>query len=678
MREEYAAKELCEILRISMVGLYKKANREGWPFRDAPNPRGGGVVRMYVFAELPADIRKKIISSELGEAVGSARGAAPTVDELQEHLRARRIDLGPEQVMDPVVQGKILCARAVEEAAWGDKGTVIAALAKRYGKTEITIRRWVDEVEGWRVQKPGAGGSVVELSARGGAPGPRIELPATKKFAPEALAYGIQVYAQNLRSGQKAAYAALCKEAARRGWTIGDYSNFTRAVGKIPQGIWDGIRKGWVGFEKDYIPKILRAWLKVPVMTVLCGDQHIFDYQVFDAATNEVMTPECYVWMDCTSRYWAGVWPEFGHYNSFTLGHSLREACRFGIPDEVFTDWGKPENGKHIAQLVEGLSGYASCGGIGEYRGKYDAMDAAADGEDDAGDGEIDGVRHRRAQAGVPWLKPIENQFNVLERDLADRFLAGYRKRDADAWVNKTRNAELKRARVQGRLLSIEEFLEVFWDVVKEHNMTLMRPKERPEGVVPQEVFFGGLAEQSRTALDDRTLDYLCLPRYSRMSRQSVVEVTVRRGDRRGYYSPMLSGRKDKVWVSVDPYDLSAPAIICDLEGRYIDLAEPWNVQDPKDTEGLREKLTRQAELRRWWREQLSQVRSGFGLGTAGTKEPGSGRSGTAPTNKVVRISGASHVAKRAAEDAEARSLKPKYAEAGKRLEAMFDAMMKE
>ncbi|MGD9504538.1 MAG: hypothetical protein AB7W37_06485, partial [Syntrophobacteraceae bacterium] len=644
---------------------------------------------------LPDAVREAIIQRELGETVGSARGATPTMDELQEHLRRRRIHLEPDQVRDPAVQAKILCARAVAEAAWGDKTTVLRTLAARFGRTEITIRRWVDEVETWRIAKPGAGGGVVPLSGQAGAPGPRIELPKTKKFAPEALAYGIQIYAGNIRSGQKAAYAALCQEADRRGWAIGDYTNFTRAVGKIPDVIWDGIRKGSVGWEKDYIPKILRAWLKVPVMTVLCGDQHIFDYQVFDPAMGEnggVMTPECYVWMDCTSRFWAGVWPEFGHYNSFTLGASLREGCRFGLPDEIFTDWGKPENSKYVAQLVEGLSGYSTCGGVGDYRGKYSIFDdeeseggerkpgnrsrgTEIGGRKSEGDGdepeEEGDFSHRRARAGVPWLKPIENQFNVLERDLADRFLVGYRHRDADAWVNKQRNAELKRARMQGRLLSIEEFVETFWDVVSKHNANIQRPKECPAGFAPQDVFLRGLAEQmeSRVKLSDDAIDALFRPRYLRKPRQGIVEVALRRGDKRCYRCGVSD--RERVWVSVDPYDLEAPAAFYAASGEFMGLGEPWNIQDPRDVEGLRKKLIRQAELRRWWREQIRQVREGWGLTEKETITP----TVAAPKAKVTPIGGES-AARRA--DAEAKALKPKVAQAGKKLEAMFDRMQGE
>lgn len=662
----YTVSEIAKAKGCSARYIRRRARKEGWK-GHALNKRGD---LTFEFQDLPSDIR---------EALGLIRPelAEPDMDSMQAWLRAKK--LSPPKLADPEVQAKLECARALEEADWGDKGSVVSMLATKYGRSDPTIRRWAEEVESWRIAN--ACEQMVELSSSAGVPLVKVEIPRTRKFDQEAMAYGIMTYARNIRNGKRAAYEDLCAEAARRGWEIGDYTNFTRAVGKIPRGVWDRIRRGTIGFDRDYIPKIVRSWLSLPVMTVLCGDQHIFDYKVFDMETGEAMTPECYIWMDCTSRYWAGVWPEMSHYNSFTVGHSLREALRWGIPDEIFTDWGKPEGSKHVAQILSGLSGYAVCGGALDWKLKYGEISEAGNG-DGRGSGIIGDrmvgssttqhgdVAHRRAQAGVPWNKPIENQMNILERELANRFTPGYRKRDADAWINKERNRHLKQERLRGKLLSIEEFLEVFFYVIRSHNRSECRVKEQAELIVPEKVFFNGLVEQNRPVFDDRTLDYLFLPRYLRTPRQSVVELMVRKGDRRCYYSPLLSGRKDRVQVSVDPYDVEAPAIITDLDGSYIDLAEPWAVQDPRNHNGLREKLIRQSKLRKWWKEQVSQVVSGFGL-FQGEDSGGKRRSG-----RVLRMSGAAATARQAEKDIKMRELQPKTAEAGRKLEQMYERLM--
>ncbi len=66
--------------------------------------------------------------------------------------------------------------------------------------------------------------------------------------------------------------------------------------------------------------------------------------------------------------------------------------------------------------------------------------------------------------------------------------------------------------------------------------------------------------------------------------------------------------------ISVDPYDRELPAVLSDANGDFIDLAQPWHVQDPCDREGVSFKRHRQAELMRWVGEQARHVKQGFDL----------------------------------------------------------------
>lgn len=117
-----------------------------------------------------------------------------------------------------------------------------------------------------------------------------------------------------------------------------------------------------------------------------------------------------------------------------------------------------------------------------------------------------------------------------------------------------------------------------------------------------------------RPVFDDRTLDFLCLPRFTRKPHQARVRVTIR-GEERGYYSPVLSARRQPVTIYVDPYDREAPAILTEPDsGSFLDLAEPWNVQNPFDSEGLARKRERQRELMKWVNEQAHRIKQGFDL----------------------------------------------------------------
>jgi hypothetical protein len=258
-----------------------------------------------------------------------------------------------------------------------------------------------------------------------------IPVPRSRAFNPDAAARGIQIYVANPRRGMKAAYNDLDQEAQAAGWRIGEYSTYTRLLGKVDPGVLEYQKKGQTGFELGIVPKILRAWLSVPVYSVLCGDQNIPDYEVVDPATGEVYTPELYLWMDCTSRAWVGLWPAWGHYNRYTVGYSLREACRLGNPEEIFTDWGKPELSRHVATIRTGLDGLIACGDWSDYAIHHADADAFE-------------VEHRKTtRVGIPWQKPIENQMNCLKRGLLDLDLPGFRQRQPGAWENDTAMARL-------------------------------------------------------------------------------------------------------------------------------------------------------------------------------------------------------------------------------------------
>jgi hypothetical protein len=103
------------------------------------------------------------------------------------------------------------------------------------------------------------------------------------------------------------------------------------------------------------------------------------------------------------------------------------------------------------------------------------------------------------------------------------------------------------------------------------------------------------------------------MPTYERKPHQSVVKVTIRKQERT-YFSKVLSGRKEAVRISVDPYDYTAQAVLTDLNGIYLDSAEPFEVTNPYDTKEIARKRERQAELMKWIRSQSKRLREGFGL----------------------------------------------------------------
>ena len=594
MKEWYAAKELAGLPGIpgTVQGINQKAQKDQWKFREVDAQGGpGGKRREYHISSLPEQTRIAILE----EAAGIT-----AIDEtaMQEYLSSRKISLSPAELADPVWQAKIACTKAFENLpAYKGREKLLETLAAKYGKSKVQIRRWIEDVEGLKTRSV----QRIKLGEE------RVELPASSSFSPEALACGLSLYANDMKAGIKAAYRKM--EAAGRDWQFGDYVSFTRIVKKIPPSVWMRISKGATGFELHGLPKIIRKWTAVPVQSVICGDQKIFDYVTYDPETDSIIKPEGYFWMDCSSRMINGAWIELSHYNQYTVGNSLREALRWGNPDEIFTDWGKPEGAKHITHIRAGLSGYSSADDFLAMQEKF-------------GDIPLDEVAHRKAQAGKPWAKPIENIMNIFDIRLRAKNLPGYRKRDAsDPWRNKEQQELLKKQAKHGGLLHIQDFITIVFDTIDEHNKA---EKKLAEGgtIVPQDFFFDGLIHQpGRLVLADHTLDYICLPTFERKPRQAAVTVTVRSNDHRAYYSPVLSGRKEAVRICVDPYDRDTPAALIDEKGNVLDLAEPWGAHDPADQPGLAIKRKHQAQLMKWVGEQARRVREGFELYKSEIKE---------------------------------------------------------
>ncbi len=593
MKEWYSAKELAGLpgMPETVQGVLKKA--EIWQSQPRTG-KGGG--REYHLSSFPEETRTHLLVESVP--------LATTDQDLETYLSSRRIALSPAELLDPVIQAKIACAKAYERCpAYKGREKVLSALSAHYGKSKPQIRRWISDIDKLRARSRHR----ITLADQ------KIEIPQSHAFSPEAIAYGLSVYARNMRGGIKTAYREMQSLADTRNWNVGDYSNFTRLVKKIPEVIWTRIYRGDTGFELACVPKIVKEWTAVPVQSVLCGDQKIFDYEVYDPELSRVIIPNGYFWMDCSSRMITGVWIELGHYNSYTVGAALREALRYGIPAEIFTDWGKPEGARHIGNILSSLSGHAQAG-------DYQIM------AERFADMSYDDVEHRKAQPGKPWMKPIENIMNILDTMMDARFIGGFRKRNNDAWVNKQVQAMLKRDRkitfqssrpvtaseARG-LMDIEQFIHTVFAVVEEHNRT---QKKLQEGgvIIPGEFFARGLRARPPQVLKDGTLNYICMPRVERIPRQSVVKVKVHHDDERGYYSPALAGLKEKVCVSFNPYDRDEPAVITTLDGQWLDLGQPWHVQNPYDRVGMAAKRSRQAELMKWVGEQAKRVRNAFGI----------------------------------------------------------------
>lgn len=60
---ELTLTEIANFLEISKMAVFKRAEKEGWKYKEVPNPRGGKPIRVYEISTLPEDIKQKIISN---------------------------------------------------------------------------------------------------------------------------------------------------------------------------------------------------------------------------------------------------------------------------------------------------------------------------------------------------------------------------------------------------------------------------------------------------------------------------------------------------------------------------------------------------------------------------------------------------------------------------------------
>lgn len=585
--------------------IARKAARESWPYRRRKG-RGGG--REYPLSCLPLETQLAIVerstSEELKELMSESNAGKfgslePKVQStitqavvgpddiptLSASLTTGPLKLSPQDLKNPKKACKFKVAQVLSTLpSRAGREKTAQDFARLYNVHRATIWRWAK----W-AKEQASPSSAVQVERQ-----EEPEFPRSKVFSPQAVAFGLAVYARNIQCGRRAAYRALEQKAQQTGWRMGDYTSFTRLIRRVPDAVWAKIERGNLGFELHYVPKIIRDWLAVPVQSIICGDQKIFDYEIYDPESDQIIITNGYIWMDCASRAINGIWIELGPYNSFTVGHSLREALRFGIPEDIFTDWGKPEGSAHITHIRNSIQNLCNTGDYSAFQNKYY-------------------LNHKKARVQTPWQKPIENIMNQMDLLLKEHFPPGYRKRSTEAWANNEIQKKLRSDRKSGKLLTVSEFLDLVFTTVDTYNH---RSKKLKEGktIIPAKVFKEGLGLQNRIRLSNEALNYVCLPTYRRKPHQGKVGVQLRANDYREYFSFKISGL-DSVSVSIDPYDKEAPAVLTDPGGNFVDLAEPIPHVVPGETSKKGAKfLEARARYMKEIRRKAKEIKDAFGL----------------------------------------------------------------
>jgi hypothetical protein len=245
----------------------------------------------------------------------------------------------------------------------------------------------------------------------------KIEIPHSTTFSAEALAYGLSVYANNMRAGIKAAYGEMSSLAGQKQWVLGDYSSFTRIVKKVPDIICTRIYRGRTGFELACVPRSSGNGRRYQYNRSSAATKRYSSYEVHDAALGQINLPNGYFWMDCSSRMITGVWLESDTTTAIPSATALREALRLRYPGRDLHGLGRPEGAKqspHISRACQA-----------KHRPWISSRRPSVFGDMP--------YERRGAPPRPSWravAKPIENIMNILDTMMDARFIGGYRKRN--------------------------------------------------------------------------------------------------------------------------------------------------------------------------------------------------------------------------------------------------------
>ena len=559
---------------------------------------------------------------------------------------AERVCISPEMLDERTAKRLRVLKRADERPEGVAVGGWLARVAAEEGVSVPTIYRWIAERRRGKVASDRAPIPVaVSLSS-----GPLEVSVRSRAFAPQALGWGFSLLARRPEMGVKQAYLETAAKAEEEGWEIGSLASFYRKWSEVPDAVRAALGSGRRAVGLMVEPPILRDLSRLKVYEVLVGDQHIFDYTVLDDE-GEAIRPQMFAWADMRSRYFSGVWPVMGSYDRWAVGLALREACRWGIPEGLYTDWGRPERSGYVERLRRQLSGWTA------FRGTE-------------GLGEL--IPHVKAKPRNARAKPIESWFwHALERPLLQRGLSGYSRKDGR---DEERNARIQEVKGR-RLLRAREFFEIVLQVLGEWHAHAMAE----EGIVPGEVFAEGI-RRPLVRLDDRTLDFMFLPSAVRQVRKSMVEMTLPGHGKCRWHAPELSaycrrGKGARVEVRFDPYDPSV-AHCLDLETQeLICTAELWGKEDPRDMDAVAAKIRRQNALVGHWMELARQLSRPSAKPAHPVPPPALGHPGRRPEPKLQLLSPYAKAAAEARKAKAARELAVDDAELDRKIIALAESL---
>ncbi len=366
-------------------------------------------------------------------------------------------------------------------------------------------------------------------------------------------------------------------KAEAEGWEVRSYDRSRRHVNAIPRGVVELHRYGQKSYGDRAEPFIERDYTALETNDIWVYDHSPLD--MFIEHLGKRVRPKITVAQDCRSRYIVG-WQINAHEPNSDVVLEVTRAgvLDCGVPREVYFDGGKDFQSRALGGLK---------------RGEQTPIDQRRITETLS----LLGVTKVTAEPYNARAKPVERFFRTVE----ERFVVLF-----DTWCGNRpdrKPEQLAERLKRGNLPTLQEVREAFaaWLEADYHQ----RPHfgQGMEGRTPASVYAEHLVEK-RTASRE-LLDFYCL-------RPSAPVKVTRNGvrfDGITYESPALHEHLGKrVVLRVDDQDRGSHVIVCDLEGRFICLAEPVRKlpfratsQDVREAQRQRKAVRKQAK--QWYGE---------------------------------------------------------------------------
>ena len=476
----------------------------------------------------------------------------------------------------------------------------IKAAREKFGVSRSTCYNWLRAVKGAPDEENGQvkdiTGNVINFKVK------------THSTCNDAIEFMVGTWMQNQRVTKQLIIERTIEKANAEGWRIGSKQTLYGILANIIKQIAPVLvllRGGTTAYVKSVAPLARRNLLEYRPLEVIVGDQHIWDY--FIQHEGKVYRPECYVFVDMGSRMIVGFKMTLEHYNSMDVASALYEACRFGIPEAIYTDMGKPELSKYVEQMRINLQGLCSFTDFNEIKDDLiPDMDELAKAE---GTGEIyfNQVKHLVAIGRRPNSKPIEGYFSIIERKMKDvTGGVGYAKKVDDPDENLRLIAAAEKLKKNGGLMTLDEFMQCVFKVFSWWNEHLISTDK----IIPCKWFLENLKQHPRPQVDDYHFDLMLLPEKEVSVRNSQISV-----NGYVYYHYELSryssnyAKNRKVLVKFHPDDPERIHIFDPHTKEYLGMPEIVNKINPKDPEQVAASMSRQNHLLKLWRNFIDRYK---------------------------------------------------------------------